>query len=74
MMLNEEEKKELKELTKSAALRKDLKLLSKTRHNPFFKGGKVDMDKLLTFLTDYNCFINHSPRPLSKIIDKDMRL
>lgn len=36
--------------------------------------GEVDIDRLLTFLTQYNRFINHTPRPFRRIIDKDMRL
>lgn len=42
--------------------------------NPTLIDGKVDMDKLVDFLTQYNEFINHNPRPFKKIIDKDMKL
>ena len=73
-MLSKEEKKELKELSKSQKLRKDMRLLLKTRHNPFITDGKVDIDKFLIFLTEYNRFINHASKAFHKIIDRDMRL
>lgn len=73
-MLNEEEKKELKELANSTQLKEDMQRLSKTRHNPFTVNGKFDPDIFLIFLTEYNYFINHAPRIFHKIIDKDMRL
>lgn len=73
-MLNEEEKRELKEMANSSKLKEDMRRLSKTRYNPFIVNGNVDLDKFLTFLTEYNYFINHKPKPFRKIIDKDMRL
>lgn len=73
-MLNEKEKKELKESAKSSKLKEDMCRLSKTRYNPFAVKGNIDIDKLLVFLTEYNHFISHAPRLFHKIIDKDMRL
>lgn len=73
-MLSEEEKRELKELSVSPGLKEDTARLLKTRYNPFIVNGKVDIDTLLTFLTEYNLFISHTPRAFHKIIDNDMRL
>lgn len=73
-MLNDREKKELKELAASPALKKDTQELLKNRHNPFFVNGRVMIDNFITFLTEYNYFMNHAKRPFHKIIDKDMRL
>lgn len=73
-MLNEEEKRELKELARSHKLQEDMRVLSKTRYNPFIVNGNVDMDRFLLFLTEYNHFINHAPKSFRRIIDKDMRL
>lgn len=73
-MLNYREKKELKEAAKSRRLRDDMQKLSEERHNPFLVNGNVDLDKYITFLTEYNHFINHAPKPFHKIVDKIMRL
>lgn len=74
MRLSEEEKEELKKLSQSFTFKEDMQKLLKNRHNPFIVNGKVDVDKFITFLTEYNYFINHKPKPFRKIIDKDMRL
>lgn len=74
MRLTKNERDELLNLTKSVSLRNDMQYLSANRLNPTVVNGKVDMDKLVDFLTQYNEFINHNPRPFKKIIDKDMKL
>lgn len=73
-MLSDAEKKELKELAKSSKFREDLRKISKNRHNPFMVNGDVDVDRLIIFLTEYNYFINHNPKPFRRIIDKIMKL
>ncbi len=73
-MLNDEQKKELLDTAKSSNLKRDLRQVSKNRHNPFIVNGKLDLDCFLTFLNEYNYFINHTPRPFCKIIDRDIRL
>ena len=73
-MLSKEEKEELIKLAKSEKLRKEFKKLSECRYNPFIENGKINSDKFLKFLNEYNEFINHAQKPFKKIIDKDMRL
>ena len=73
-MLNAEAKKELKELARSTQLREDMRRLEKSRHNPFLVDGKVDADRYIEFLKEYNAFINNAPKPFQRIIDRDMRL
>lgn len=73
-MLNNQEKRELKRLAGSSALRNDMEYLKRSAHNPFVVNGAVDIDKFLIFLTEFNQFINHSLRPFHKIIDTDMRM
>lgn len=73
-MLSKEEKEELKYFANSSKLREDMQRLAETKYNPFLINGNVDADKILEFLTEYNCFINHAPKIFRKIIDKDMRL
>lgn len=46
----------------------------RNRHNPFIVNGEVDMDLLLEFLTEYNRFINHEPKPFKPMIDRVMKL
>lgn len=72
--LSNKEREELKNLAKSSQLREDLRKISKNRHNPFLVDNRIDLDRLLTFLTEYNCFINHNPRPFRKIIDRFNKL
>ncbi len=74
MKISEESKEELLKLSRSADLREDMQTLRRNRHNPFFKDGRVDADAYIEFVTEYNKFINHSPKPFRRIIDKDMRL
>lgn len=73
-MLTEKEKHEWRELAQSAGLRDDMRRIEKNRHNPFVEQGKIDLDKYIHFLTEFNAFANHAMKPFHRIIDKDMRL
>ena len=44
------------------------------KHNPFFKNGKAHADAYIEFVTQYNDFINHLPKPFRRMIDNDMKL
>jgi hypothetical protein len=72
--LSKKEKEELQRVAASALLRKDMQYLSANRFNPLIDGHEIDMDRLLIFLTEYNEFINHSPKPFKPIIDRIMKL
>lgn len=74
MRLSKEEKAELKNLADSSKLQEDMRKVRSARHNPFIVDNQVDIDRLLTFLVEYNYFINHTLKPFRKIIDRDMRL
>jgi hypothetical protein len=73
-LLSKKEKEELLRLSKSSSLRKDMKYLRDNRHNPVIVNGKVDMNRLITFLTEFNEFINHEPKPFKPMIDRVMKL
>lgn len=73
-MLNDEEKNELMYMAASDKLREDMRRLSKSKHNPFVVNGSVDMDRLLTFLNEYNYFVNHAKKPFRRIKDMHVRL
>ena len=73
-MLSDKEKEELIALAKSASLKKDLQYLVAHRHNPLMVDEKVDLDRYVTFVTEYNEFTNHQPKPFKPIIDKIMKL
>lgn len=73
-MLTEKEKQEWREWAQSDTLREDMRYMEKNRHNPFIVNGRVDLDKYIRFLTEFNAFANHAQRPFHRIIDKDMRL
>ncbi len=73
-VISEDEKREFLRLAKSSSLRRDMRHLSSNRHNPFIKDGKVDVDAYIEFVTQYNEFINHEPKPFKPIIDKVMKL
>ncbi len=52
----------------------EIELLRQHRHNPFIKQGKVDIEAYLQFVTEFNEFINHTPKPFRPIVDREMRL
>ncbi|MFV1951776.1 MAG: hypothetical protein ACC630_07480 [Nitrospinota bacterium] len=66
--------KELFELSESETLKKDMEAVALQRHNPFIKNGRVDVDAYIEFVTQYNEFINHEPKPFKPMIDMDIRL
>jgi hypothetical protein len=74
MKISKKAEEELRKYSRSDALRKDMETIASKRHNPFVKEGKVDVDAYIEFVTQYNEFINHTPKPFSRIIDKDMKL
>jgi hypothetical protein len=41
---------------------------------PFIKHGEVDVDAYIAFVTGFNEFINHEPKPFKPMKDKDMKL
>ncbi len=72
--LNNTEQSELRDMARSASLRNDMRLLRSTRHNPALVDGRMDLDRLIVFLDDYNEFINHEPRPFAPIVERDMKM
>ena len=72
--ISKKEKKELRQGADSALLRKDMQYLADKRFNPLIEGQNINMDRLLVFLTEYNEFINHAPKPFRPIIDRIMKL
>jgi hypothetical protein len=72
--LSEDEKKELLRLAGDSLLREDMEYVAAHRHNPLIIDGKIDMDRLIEFLTQYNEFINHKRQPFKPIDDREMRL
>lgn len=73
-MLSKKEKQEWLAISESQAFREDMRHLKTNRHNPFLKHGKVDIDKLITFLTHTNAFFNHQPKPFKPMIENVMKL
>jgi hypothetical protein len=73
-MLDEKEKQEWMDLSRSRTFKEDMRYLQTNRHNPFLKDGNVDMDKLIEFLTLTNEFYNHRQKPFMPIIDTVMKL
>jgi len=74
MKISKKAEEELRKFSRSDTLRKDIEIIAQQRHNPFIREGKVDVDAYIEFVTQYNEFINHTPKPFSRIIDKDMKL
>ncbi len=74
MKLSKKEKEELLRLSQSSSLKADMRYVAAHRHNSLIVEGKVDLDRLITFLTEYNEFINHKPKPFKPMIDKVMKL
>jgi hypothetical protein len=74
MSLSPEAAKELLDLAGSESMRRDMLTIASRRHNPFVKDGEVDVEAYIEFVTGFNEFINHEPRPFKPMTDKDMRL
>jgi hypothetical protein len=74
MTLSIKEQEELRRFSQSSSLQNDMKYIAAHRHNPLIVDGKVDLDRLITFLTEYNEFINHKPKPFKPMIDRIMKL
>ncbi|NTU42661.1 MAG: hypothetical protein HGA78_06335 [Nitrospirales bacterium] len=72
--ISEAAREEMARLAGSEAMRRDMEAVSSGRHNPFLKKGKVDVDAYIEFVTQFNDFINHEPKPFKPMIDRDMRL
>ena len=72
--LSEQERQEMLRLSESASMRKDMEYLSLHSHNPVLVNGAFDMDRLIEFLSQFNEFINHQPKPFLPMIEKDMKL
>jgi hypothetical protein len=73
MTLSIKEQEELLRLSQSSSLQNDMKYIAAHRHNPLIVDGKVDLDRFITFLTEYNEFINHKPKPFKPMIDRIMK-
>jgi hypothetical protein len=65
---------ELSDLSNSESLRRDIEILRENRHNPFIKDGKPDIEAFLEFVTSFNEFINHRPKPFKPMRDREMKL
>ena len=74
MKISKKAEKELIKFSRSDSLRKDMEAVRLNRHNPFLKDGKVNIDAYIEFVTQFNEFINHEPKPFRKIIDRVMKL
>lgn len=73
-VISEQERQDLLRLAESASLRNDMQYLSSHRHNPVLVNGIFDMDRLVEFLSQFNDFISHQPKPFRPMIEKDMKL
>ena len=65
---------ELRELSRSEALRRDMDVVLRSRHNPFINAGVVDVDAYIFFVSAFNEFVNHEPKPFVPMQCSDMRL
>jgi hypothetical protein len=72
--LGESEIIELLRLAGDHSLRKDMEYIAAHRHNPVVIDGKVDLDRLIEFLTQYNEYLNHEPKPFKPIDNRGMKL
>jgi hypothetical protein len=50
-ILTDQERRELKRLAASPALREDLQTLARLQARSFWREGRVDVDQVVTFLT-----------------------
>jgi len=74
MNVSDKSQEELLKYSQSVAFKKDMNTVAGCKHNPFIKNGRVDVDAYIEFVTQYNEFINHQPKPFRRMIDNDMKL
>ena len=74
MNISREVEKELVSLGRSEALREDMDRLKSAWHSPFIRNGSIDVDLYIEFVSQFNEFINHQPKPFRPMIEKDMKL
>jgi hypothetical protein len=74
MIFSQAAQEEIRELARSEALKNDMAAVVASRHNPFVREGVVDVDAYIEFVTAFNEFISHEPKPFTPMIDRDMRL
>ncbi len=66
--------REIADLSQSDSLKKDMSTIRSQKHCPFENDKTMTVEAFLEFISQYNEFINHEPKPFKKIIDKDMIL
>lgn len=74
MTLTDQEKEELVRQSQSARLKEDMRRLSANAHNPLMVDGRIDADRWLTFLNEYNEFVGHTRKPLKWMVERVMKL
>jgi hypothetical protein len=74
MKFSQKAEKELIELAKSESFKRDIEMLRSRWQTPFIKNGEVDIDAYIEFVTQFNEFINHEPKPFKPMIDREMKL
>lgn len=72
--ISKKAEKEFRKFSELHSLRRDMEMIASSKYRPFLIDGKVDVDAYIEFVTQFNEFINHTPKPFKKIIDGDMRL
>jgi len=72
--ISEEDKRELLHASRSESLKINMRVVAEGRHNPFVKDGEVDIDAYVTFVCEYNEFINHEPKSFKPMKIREMKL
>jgi hypothetical protein len=68
------EKEELLRIAYSSSVKEDMNHLSNSRYNPVMVNGNVCLDSLISFLTQFNQFINHKRKSFRPTVEKVMKL
>jgi len=74
MNLSDKSQEELLKQSQSVSFKNDMDTVVGSKHNPFIKNGRVDTEAYIEFVTQYNEFINHQPKPFRRMIDIEMKL
>jgi len=74
MNLSDKSQEELLKQSQSVSFKNDMDTVAGRKHNPFIKNGRVDTEAYIEFVTQYNEFINHQPKPFRRMIDIEMKL
>ena len=74
MKLSKIAEQEMRKYSRSTAFKNEMDVVAGGRHNSFIRDGVADVDAYVEFVSSFNEFIGHRPKPFVSMSGSDMRL